>query len=109
MAVLWRTRDQMGREVTPTEPGRSHMPAKHPEMPDRLGEIPAAVEEPPFATRPAGYPHRECFYRTLPGRRLRTKAAVNDRPVPPQGTWAAGVITAHRTARIGAEEDRVWP
>lgn len=107
--MIWQTRERLGREVALTEAGVAHMLVKHPEMLPRLDEIRAAVEDPTFSTRPAGYPHRECLYRNLPATRLRTKVVVNYRPVPPQGTWAGEVITAHRTARVGPEEDQIWP
>jgi hypothetical protein len=109
VATIWRTRDRLGREVALTEGRRDHILSKHPELAGRLGEARATVEGPDFVTRDAADPRREHHYRRTPSGRAWIKVVVNERPVPPQGTWAGEVITAYRTERVDPEEAPLWP
>jgi hypothetical protein len=92
-----------------TERSLAHLRDKHPEELARLHQARAAIERPDLATRPADYPQRVCYYRAIPGSRLRTKVVVHYRPVAPQGTWIGEVITAYRTDHVGRQEMHLWP
>lgn len=109
MAELWRTRDRLGREVVFTSEARNHILERHDDMADRLSEIRSVVERPDYVTQDADYPHRENHYRRTPSGRRFIKVVVEYRPVPPQGTWAGAVVTAHISRKPKRKEALLWP
>ena len=111
MAHVWRTRDRFGREVALTDAGWNHIVAERQGAPPTPDEIREAGESPDGVTADATFPRRENFYRSRQtGRGGRfLKVVVRFQPVPPDGTWAGEVITAHPARRIKPGEDQLWP
>lgn len=109
VAVVWRTRDRLGREVVLTEAGLAHILAKHGDLVGRLDDIRATIEAPDFVNRDARHAYRENHYRRPAPGEPRIKVVVHYRPLPPQGTWRGEVITAHQARQIGAREEQLWP
>lgn len=109
VAVLWRTRDWLGREVALTEAALAHILDRHPRMAARLFEIRETVESPRQVTRDATRQHREIAYRRPSPNRSDLRVVIHYRPVPPQGTWVGRIITAHPAERIDPKEEPLWP
>jgi hypothetical protein len=107
VAVLWRARDWLGRDVALTEAGLAHILDKHPEMIDYLNDVRATIAAPDFSTQDKRYRPRACLYRRMMPNEPRTKVVVHYRPAPPQGSWAGEIITAYRTSKV-AEEEYLW-
>ncbi len=108
-AEIWRTRDRAGRDVVLTEAHWAHIPGEHEDMARWLDDIATALQTPDFVNRDARHPNGENHYRCPTPDEPWTRVVVRYRPVPPQGTWVGEVITAHRTRRIGSEEEHLWP
>ena len=85
------------------------MPAKHPNMAERLADARVAVEAPDFARRDALRAHGENHYRRPAPGAAWIKVVVHYRPIPPQGTWVGEVITAYPTDHVGSKEGPLWP
>jgi hypothetical protein len=109
MPDVWRTRDRLDRVVVLSSSRLDHIVSRHPELAGRLDEIRAAIQSPGVVTQDDGYPHRENLYASSGAGRAMLKVVVHYRPVPPQGTWAGEVITAHPTRRVDPKEARRWP
>ena len=109
MAVVERFRDRAGREVVLPEARIRHILDRRPRMADRLGEFRPTVEALDLVTRDSQYARRENHYRRPAPDRSYLKVVVQYLPVPPQGTSAGDVITAHPIERIDAKEEQLWP
>lgn len=109
MPETWRTRDRVGRHVTLTAAGWSHIVTKRKGAPPNPNEILAAVEAPDFVTADVAFPRRESYdRRRQPGAGRRyLKVVVRYHPTPPDGTWAGDVITAYPTRGVKPGEERL--
>lgn len=99
----------MGREVALTSAAWMHIMAEHGELAGRVADIRAAVESPEIVTRDRIRAHREVHYRRTRSGHHWLRVVVNYGPVPPQGTWAGTVITAHVIREPERKEVRIWP
>ena len=109
MADIWRTRDRAGREVTLTTAAWAHILAQHAEMAGRQADVRAAVEAPGLVVRDPQYSRRKRCYRRTPSGRRWLKVVINYAPVPPQGTWAGEIVTAHFVREPDPKEEQLWP
>ncbi len=107
--ATWQTRDRLGREVILTEARLAHIRDGHPDMASRIADARATVDPPERVNRDATRPHREVSYRRTSSGRHWLRVVVHYRPVPPQGTWAGTVITAHFVKAVPTKEAPLWP
>ena len=99
MADIWRTTDRLGREVTLTEAGWAHIVRQRRDAVPTQDEVRAAVADADLIVADVDFPRRRNHYRRRPAGGRYLKVVVNYRPVPPQGTWAGEVVTAHPAHR----------
>lgn len=100
----------MGREVELADHGCAHSMDRHAEELARSeADVRLTVLAPDHVNADAEHAHREVCYRSFGPGRPMLRIVVHYRPVPPQGTWAGEIITAHPIGRSKRGEQRRWP
>ena len=109
MTTIWRTVDQLGRDVTLTDVGWAHILRGHRDMPGREADARVAVESADYINRDADRADRECRYRRMGPDGLMPKVVVEYGTSPADGAAAGMVITAYPTGVVKPKEQRRWP
>lgn len=93
-----------------TDHGWAHTMDRHAEeLAAREADVRLTVLASDHGNADAEHAHREVCYRSFGLGRPMLRVVIHYRPVPPRGTWAGEIITAHPTGRSKRGEQRLWP